>query len=91
MAAFGVNAYIFLLVAQYVYATAMSDAIQHDIYSRGSYLVVDGVEGTPLIDDGTHNGFVQEISLNGLETETIYRPVRPIPESEQWFERVYNS
>ena len=79
-----------LLVAQYVYVSAMADAVDHDIYSRGSYLVMDGVEMTPLVDDGSHNGYVQEAKLQNGEVEITYRPVRPIPESEQWFETVYN-
>ena len=73
-----------LLIAQYVYAAAMADAIQNGVYSRGSYLVEQGM------DDGSHNAMIQEAVLTDGEVRTWFRPVRPIPDSEQWFETVYN-
>ena len=73
-----------LLTTQYVYATAMADAIRDGVYSRGSYLVEQGM------DDGAHNALIQEAALRNGTVETWFRPVRPIPDSEQWFETVYN-
>ena len=73
-----------LLIAQYVYTTAMADAIRDGVYSRGSYLVEQGM------DDGSHNDKIQEAVLENGQVRTWFRPVRPIPDSEQWFETVYN-
>ena len=73
-----------LLIAQHVYATAMADAIRDGVCSRGSYLVEQGM------DDGSHNGLIQEAALVDGQVKTWFRPVRPIPDSEQWFETVYN-
>lgn len=73
-----------LLIAQYVYTTAMADAIRDGVYSRGSYLVEQGM------DDGSHNDKIQEAVLEHGQVRTWFRPVRPIPDSEQWFETVYN-
>ena len=73
-----------LLIAQYVYTTAMADAIRDGVYSRGSYLVEQGM------DDGSHNDKIQEAALENGQVRTWFRPVRPIPDSEQWFETVYN-
>lgn len=87
-----------LLVAQAVYAAAMADAIRHGIGSRGSYMVVQdkgqpvhpGVALTYVLDDGAHDQTIQETSWNGRDVRCHYRPIRPLPDTEQWFEKVYN-
>ena len=42
------------------------------------------------MDDGSHNDKIQEAALENGQVRTWFRPVRPIPDSEQWFETVYN-
>ncbi len=88
-----------LLIAQAVYAASMADAIREGIESRGSYMVVSD-DGTPVypgielscrLDDGRHDAWIQETSWDGKDALCYYRPVRPLPEMEQWFETVYNA
>lgn len=87
-----------LLVAQQVYAAAMAHAIDRGIGSRGSYMVTSeqGQAVHPMVDlhytldDGGHNDQIQECWWDGEEVHCRFRPVRPIPETEQWFEKVYN-
>lgn len=78
-----------LLIAQYVYASAMADAVREGIFSRGSYLVTNAADGRFLMDDGSHNGCIQETEYRNGAVQFRYRPVRPVPASEQWFETVY--
>lgn len=54
--------------------------------SRGSYLL----EGLPL-DQGAHRDRILEIQWTGEELRPSWRPVRPIPEREQWFENVWRA
>lgn len=77
-----------LLTAQQVYAGAMAEAIDSGVFSRGSYLVTE--EGRLRLDDGTHDSLVQEAFLQDGAVRIHWRPVRELPQSEQWFEKVYN-
>lgn len=84
-----------ILVTQLVYLGALRDYIADGGKSRGSYLITDGdasaaLSGTPALDV-EHMDFVQNTLLSGDGTVTSYfEPVRPLPESEQWFETVWN-
>lgn len=89
-----------LLTAQYVYLEAIADYIRHSGVSRSSYLIHDPQGELPHegIDEcfrssagRPENGMIQEIRYRAeTETcETAWRPVRPMPQPEQWFERAW--
>ncbi len=69
--------------AQIVYGEAMLDYIQRGGKSRGSFLLLDG-EGRNDFSD-----CVQEISQEAEGFRISWRKVRPIPERDLWFERVW--
>lgn len=89
-----------LLIAQYVYASAMADYANKGGKSRGSYLVYDEngilpVEGVPenlkfTLDGDAHTSTVQEVAYKNGECEYTWNDVRPIPEDDNWFENVWN-
>ena len=80
---------------QLVYFGAILDYIAHGGKSRGSYLLLqdgnaDLLSGTPEIDTA-HAVFVQNTALGrDLSVTSFFEPVRPLPESDQWFENVWN-
>lgn len=89
-----------LLTSQYVYLEAIADYIARSGVSRSSYLVYDaeGVLPHEGIDEcfrsnvnQPENGMIQEIRLcRDREGCTItWRPVRPLPQAEQWFESAW--
>lgn len=82
-----------ILVTQLAYLTAIAAYIDDGGKSRGSYLVTRGEPdlSAPTPIDRGHFDKVGEIRLSGGEFVTAFRPVRPIPERENWFERVYNA
>lgn len=82
-----------ILVTQLAYLTAIAAYIDDGGRSRGSYLVTRGEPdlSAPTPIDREHFDKVGEIRLSGGEFVTSFRPVRPIPERENWFERVYNA
>ncbi|MGI5989969.1 MAG: FAD-binding protein [Lachnospiraceae bacterium] len=87
-----------MLVSQLVYLSAMLDFCRHGVGSRGSALVMDSKgqrvsDKLPerfacVRDHGKHGDEIQEIRLNPdtLETKCTWRPVRPIPETDYFFE-----
>ena len=83
-----------ILITQLVYLSAIRDYIADGGKSRGSYLIVNGKEAdllglSPEIDTA-HAAFVQNTILSeDLCVKSFFEPVRPLPESEQWFEKVY--
>ena len=84
-----------ILITQLVYLGAIRDYIADGGKSRGSYLVTDGDAGAALSAapelDHRHADFVQNTQLSEDGTVTsFFEPVRPLPESEQWFETVWN-
>lgn len=89
-----------LLVAQYVYLSAIADYIEEGGMSRGSYVVQDKngempVQGLPedfrfSLDDGRLNNKVQEASYKNGQVSFHWREVRSIPEGDDWFERVWS-
>ena len=82
-----------ILVTQLAYLTAIAAYIDDGGKSRGSYLITHGEPDldAPVEVDREHFDKVGEIQLSGGEFVTAFRPVRPIPERENWFERVYNA
>lgn len=89
-----------LLLTQYVYLSAINDYIEKGGKSRGSYLVKDSDGNLPLaklaeefrfsISDGSLTDKVQHISYNDGKCDFIWKPVKPIPEEDSWFENVWN-
>lgn len=89
-----------LLVAQYVYLTAIKDYIERGGKSRGSYLVSDPggklpVENLPEVfrfnlDNGSSGKKIQKTVYEDRECRIRWEPVQPIPREETWFETVWN-
>ncbi len=80
-----------LLVCTVCYLTAMLDYIRTGGLSRGSYLVAEKLPdfGAEVPVDLKLLEQVQEVSYQSGDANTIWRPVRPLPESPQWFEQVW--
>lgn len=78
-----------ILLTQYVYLSAINEYICVGGVSRGSYLIprdeVDKTIRAEITDKLCY------ASLHGGEVNFRYEAARPIPDSEQWFETVYNS
>ncbi len=84
-----------ILISQLVYLSAIRDYIMDGGKSRGSYLIMNGTEADLLQVkaeiDTAHAAFVQNTLLHEDMTVTsVFEPCRPLPESEQWFETVWN-
>ncbi len=83
-----------ILETQYVFLSAMDAYIEDGGKSRGSYLILDGTEENLLAVqaeiDTAHTDFVQITHCLHGRACSSFEPVRPIPESEQWFETVWN-
>jgi len=75
-----------VLNAQKVYLSAIKKYIEDGGKSRGSYLI----NGDPS-PDTENTSRLCYAKLNDNEIEFRYENARPIPESEQWFEKVYNA
>jgi len=69
----------------------MLDYIRSGGLSRGSYLVAEELPafGTETPTDTEHFRWVQEVFYRDGAVEVKWRPVRPLPESPQWFEQVW--
>lgn len=89
-----------LLNAQYVYLCAIQDYMIHSGVSRSSYLVYNRTGRLPHegIDECFRNttdhpdmDHIQEICWNPETDEctVLWRPVRPIPAHDQWFETAW--
>ena len=89
------------LISQKVYLSAMLDYIDQGGKSRGSALYTDpeGVKPfaqlpdvfTFVLDDGTRGNLVQEVRLVDGKCVFHWRPVRPIPEDDDFFENVWRA
>jgi len=89
------------LITQYVYLCAIREYIHKGGGSRGSYLVQDRNGKLPLpmlpedfrfsLDNGELLGSVCEIALDAdtMECQCEWKPVRPIPSDDNWFENVW--
>lgn len=94
-----------ILLTQYVYLNAIKAYIEAGGRSRGSYLVHDDegripIEGLPeefkfSLDDGNLTDKVAEVGLEidgeQLMCNVEWKPVRPIPTEDNWFENVWNA
>ena len=88
-----------LLVSQQVYLEAISDYIGRGGTSRGSYLVFDpkGDKPSDLLPDEFRFSLedrglgkqIQEIAYRPEGSDVRWREVRPIPDADVWFERVW--
>ena len=90
-----------ILITQYVYLCAIREFSRKGGGSRGSYLVQDKNGKLPLpslpedfrfsLDDGNLLKNVCEIVLdaNTMECACEWKPVRPIPSDDNWFENVW--
>lgn len=90
-----------MLISQQAYLSAMADYIEQGGQSRGSALYTDLRGRKPFaqlpdtftftLDDGTRGTLVQEVSYQNGDCQCIWRPVRPIPEDDDFFENVWRS
>ncbi len=80
-----------LLLCTVCYLTAMLDYIRSGGLSRGSYLIAEELPafGAEIPTDIERFHQVQEVFYKDGAAETRWRPVRPLPESPQWFEQVW--
>lgn len=89
------------LICQQVYLSAMLDYMARGGASRGSALYTDPSGRKPFaqlpdaftftLDDGSRGGLVQEVLYRGGGCQFRWRPVRPIPEDDDFFENVWRS
>ena len=87
------------LLAQSVYLAAMLDYIAAGGGSRGSALYTDprGEKADPslpelfrfTLDEGASSARIQEVVCRDGELRFTWRPVRPIPEDDDFFENVW--
>lgn len=90
-----------MLLSQQVYLTAMLDYVRRGGGSRGSCLYTDpdgagAGEGLPeqfccRPDREELGGLIQEIWLKGGECGVEWRPVRPLPEPDSFFENQWRA
>ncbi len=88
-----------LLFSQNMYLEAIRDYMEHGGTSRGSYLICDETGEKPLetlpdlfcfsLEDRGLGKMVQEIHYEKGTVRCSWRPVRPIPEDDSWFEKVW--
>ena len=88
------------LICQQVYVGAMLDYLTQGGKSRGSAMYLDpagvGIPKMPemyrfRLDGGEHARQVQEILRDGDKCRVTWRPVRPMPEEDASFERVWKA
>lgn len=85
-----------MLISQKMYLFAMLDYCRSKAGSRGSALYTDKNGTKPdqkcpdiykcRLDEGRHAGIVQETVMHKGECSARWRPVRPIPETDYFFE-----
>lgn len=90
-----------MLIAQYVYLTAMTDYMDNGGKSRGSALYSDPDGRKPFdrlpdlfcftLDDQTRGDLIQEITYRSDECEVQWRKVHPIPDEDDFFENIWHS
>ena len=82
------------LVTRYVMLSSIEAYIDDGGLSRGSYLITDGGKVPENVEtDTAHRSKVLVTAYDASETAATVRfdPVRPIPETDNWFETVYNA
>jgi len=90
-----------MLMSQQAYLGAMLDYAAEGGKSRGSALYTDKNGRKPYaelpdtftftVDDGSRGGLVQEAGLKDGALSFHWRPVRPVPEDDDFFENVWRS
>lgn len=90
-----------VLICQQVYLSAMRDYLARGGKSRGSALYTDPDGEKPYdvlpdtftfqLDNGAGGGVIQEAVYQNDVCEMNWRPVRPIPEDDDFFENVWRS
>ena len=90
-----------MLIAQSMYLGAMSDYIKAGGKSRGSALYTDFYGTKPYsslpdtftfsLEDGSRGTLVQEGDFNRNGCHYIWRPVRALPQKDDFFENVWRS
>lgn len=90
-----------ILISQQVYLAAMLDYLAAGGRSRGSALYTDPAGEKPFdalpdafrfrLDDESRKGLVQEVRWQNGSCSFHWRPVRPIPEEDDFFENVWRS
>ncbi|MFV0413370.1 MAG: FAD-binding protein [Oscillospiraceae bacterium] len=90
-----------VLICQLVYLRAMQSYMQAGGKSRGSALYSDSRGKKPyaqlpdtftfIVDDGSKGNVVQLAAYKNGRAEFSWRPVRPIPEDEDFFESVWRT
>jgi len=88
-----------LLTSQQVYLEAIADYIERGGTSRGSYLIYDSAGEKPTdmlpedfrfsLEDKGLGQKIQEITYHSEGSTAEWRDVRPIPDEDTWFERVW--
>lgn len=88
-----------LLVSQQVYLEAILDYIVQGGGSRGSYLIYNKngkkpLEALPecfrfLADEDEKSDVIQEVEFSQEGCTCTWRKIRPIPEEDGWFEKVW--
>lgn len=88
-----------VLICQQMYVRAMLDYLHRSGMSRGSALYSDPAgthfcEDLPdvftyRLDDFSHAGEVQEAMLEHGQHHFVWRPVRPVPQDDDFFENVW--
>lgn len=86
-----------LLIAQFVYLSAMIDYCNQGVGSRGSALYTDLKGNAPdkslssmykcRLDKGAYSDLVQEITFEGDQCRSEWRKVRKIPQIDYFFEK----
>ncbi|WP_195200842.1 FAD-binding protein [Faecalispora jeddahensis] len=90
-----------VLICQQVYLSAMRDYLERGGKSRGSALYTDPDGEKPYavlpdtftfrLDNGAGGGVIQEAVYQNGACKISWRPVRPIPEDDDFFENVWRS
>ncbi|MFW6006860.1 MAG: FAD-binding protein [Halanaerobiales bacterium] len=88
-----------LLITQYVYLSAIKNYIEKEGKSRGSYLIYDKkgiLPGKNLpeefrysLSDGFLKDRIQLVSYFNNNCNIEWRPVKPLPKDNSWFENVW--
>lgn len=88
-----------LLITQYVYLSAIKNYIEKEGKSRGSYLIYDKkgiLPGKNLpeefrysLSDGFLKDRIQLVSYFNNNCNIEWRPVKPLPPDNSWFENVW--
>jgi succinate dehydrogenase/fumarate reductase flavoprotein subunit len=82
-----------LCLAHAVYLSAITEYLERGGQSRGSYLVVDANGEFALNPPGAFvDQHILEISVDqDLDVRKAWVPIRPIPQSDTWFETAWKS